>query len=87
LVFHCLEHADPPDAERLRDLLNLGLRKSPEQVQEILALMHRYGSVDYARDLARRLILEARSYLEALPNSRARATFASMADYFLERES
>jgi geranylgeranyl pyrophosphate synthase len=56
-------------------------------VQDILALLHRYGSVDYARDLARRLILEARSYLEALPDTRARATFASMADYFLERES
>ena len=48
-------------------------------------LLERYGSVEYARSTARELILEARSYLGALQESRARDVLESMADFFLER--
>jgi geranylgeranyl diphosphate synthase type I len=87
MVIHCLENASEADAAHLRTLLHLGVDKSADQVQEILALMRRYGSIDYARDLARRLIVEARSHLDAIPDSRAKAVFGSMADFFLEREN
>jgi geranylgeranyl diphosphate synthase, type I len=86
MVIHCLENAPVGDRERLAALLRLGRRKGPDQVQEIVGMMQRCGSIDYARALARNLILEARSYLGALRDSRARAALGSMADFFLERE-
>jgi geranylgeranyl diphosphate synthase, type I len=87
MVIHCLETAAPPERERLAALLRLGPAKSPGQVQEVVGLLYQLGSIDYARNLARGLILEARSYLEALPRSSARDALASMADFFLERDS
>jgi geranylgeranyl diphosphate synthase type I len=86
MVIHCLENASDRDRDRLAALLRLGHHKDPDQVQEIIAMMQRYESIDYARTLARGLILEARSYLGALRESPARAALASMADFFLERE-
>ncbi len=87
MVIHCLQAAEGDDLRRLAGLLRLGPRKSAAQVQEVVDLLHRYESIDYARNLARNLILEARSYLGALPKSKAKEVLASMADFFLEREN
>ena len=86
MVIHCLENASVPDKGRLASLLRVGHGKSPDQVQEIVAMLGRYESIDFARTLARSLIMEARSYLSALHDTPARAALASMADFFLERE-
>lgn len=86
MVIHCLETTRGSDRERLVELLRVGQAKTPAQVEEVVALLHAYGSIDYARQLARNLILDARGYLEALPDSRARDALASMADFFLERD-
>ena len=86
MVIHCLAAAEPADRERLIELLRFGHDKNREQAHEIVELLHRYGSVEYARSLARTLILEARSYLGAVRRSRSREVLASMADFFLERE-
>jgi geranylgeranyl diphosphate synthase, type I len=86
MVIHCLENASERDHARLVELLRLGHDKSPGQVEEIVAFLHRYDSIEFARALARGLILEARSYLAALRDTPARAALASMADFFLERE-
>jgi geranylgeranyl diphosphate synthase type I len=86
MVIHCLENASAPDRVRLASLLRMGHGKSPDQVQEIVAMLRQYESIDFARTLARSLIMEARSYLGALRDTPARAALASMADFFLERE-
>jgi len=86
MVIHCLERAPGADGERLRALLRLGPAKSADQVTEIVDLLQRHGSITYARDLGRTLILEARSYLGALRPSAARDRLSSMADFFLERD-
>ena len=64
MVIHCLETAAPSEKARLAALLRLGPAKSPAQVQEVVGLLYQHGSIEYARTLARGLILEARSYLE-----------------------
>jgi geranylgeranyl diphosphate synthase type I len=87
MVIHCLQNAAPDDRGRLIDLLRRGPRKSGREVGEVVGLMQQYGSIDYARDLARGLILEARTYLDHVRPSPAREVLASMADFFLERES
>jgi geranylgeranyl diphosphate synthase type I len=86
MVIHCLAAAEPADKERLIELLRFGHGKDRDQAIEVVELLHRYGSVAYARSLARNLIIEARSYLGAVRQSQSREVLASMADFFLERE-
>jgi geranylgeranyl diphosphate synthase, type I len=86
MVIHCLAAADPADRRRLVDLLQLRQGKTWDEATEVVELMRRYGSIDYARSLARGLIMEARSHLKNLPPSRAAGILASMAVYFLDRE-
>jgi geranylgeranyl diphosphate synthase type I len=86
MVIHCLNAADAADKERLVAILRQGHGKSQKEAAEVVAMLHRYDSIRYAQALARDLILEARSYLDALRKSRAREVMVSMADFFLERE-
>jgi geranylgeranyl diphosphate synthase type I len=86
MVIHCLAQAEPRDRERLIHLLRLGSSKTLEDAAEVVRLLERYGSLDHARSKATELIIEGRSYLEAVRPSRARDILASMAGYFLERE-
>ncbi len=86
MVIHCLASAEAADRERLVTVLRRGREKSVEEAAEVVDLLERYGSVEYARSTARELILEARSYLGVLQKSRARDVLESMADFFLERE-
>jgi geranylgeranyl diphosphate synthase, type I len=86
MVIHCLSKAEPADHERLVELLRLGHEKTREQAKEIVGLMERHGSIDYARAFARDLVADSGSFLEVLPASRARDILAGMALYFLERE-
>ncbi len=85
MVIHTLNSAPTEERERLVSMLRLGHDKSHGQAVEVVEMLQQYGSVDYARNLARDLILEARTHLESLPTSRAREVLASMADFFLER--
>jgi len=86
MVIHCLSVAGPADRERLVELLRLGPSKSLEQAAEVVELLQRCGSLDYARRAARGLIDNAVRCLEGLRPSTAREVLASMADFFLERE-
>ncbi len=85
MIIHCLAVAGQADRTRLIELLRLGHDKDPSEIAEVVDLMKRYGSIDYARELARNLVVEGRSYLRALRESRARDVLESMAGYFLER--
>ena len=86
MVVHCLAAAEPADRERLVALLRLKHDKTREQAGEIVELLCRYGSLDYARDLARSLIAEGCTYLSMVRDSPARKILESMAGYFLDRE-
>jgi geranylgeranyl diphosphate synthase type I len=85
MVIHCLSAAGPNDRARLIELLQLKHDKSPAEAAEVVGLLERYGSVDYARELARDLIMQGRSHLSAVRESPARDILASMARYFLDR--
>jgi len=86
MVIHCLSEAEPSDRKRLIQLLELGNEKSPEQTDEVLELLKRYGSLEHARATATVLINEGRAYLDAVRPSGARDILAAMAGYFLERQ-
>jgi geranylgeranyl diphosphate synthase type I len=86
MVIHCLAEASPNDRERLIALLRLGGEKSLEHTDEIVGMLSRYRSVEYARGVAVGLIAEGRRYLDVVRPSRARNVLGSMADYMLERQ-
>jgi geranylgeranyl diphosphate synthase type I len=86
MVIHCLANTEPADREALVRILRKGHEKSRDEAAEVVALMERYGSIEYARSFARDLVAQGGSFLEALPPSRARDILAAMAVYFLERE-
>jgi geranylgeranyl diphosphate synthase type I len=86
MVIHCLDHARGADRERLVELLHRGQAKSDGEVSEVVDLLEAHGSLAFARAFARELILQARTYLKAMPPSHAREALSSMADFFLERD-
>lgn len=87
MVIHALQTSSGEEHDRLVELLVKGVAKSREEVDEVVEIMTRAGSIEFARQTARSLIMEASEYLRAIPDSRARGALASMADFFLERES
>jgi geranylgeranyl diphosphate synthase type I len=86
MVIHCLTEASGPDRARLIELLRLRSAKTSEQAAEVVELMRRYGSIEYAQNLAATLIEKARRCLEPVRESPARDMLASMAGYFLDRQ-
>jgi geranylgeranyl diphosphate synthase type I len=55
---------------------------------EAVEIMDEAGSIEFARDYARDLIVAAKEGLtEAVPPSPARELLGSMADFFVERSS
>jgi geranylgeranyl diphosphate synthase, type I len=86
MVIHCLSAAEPDDRARLVELLRLGHDKSLEHTAEVVDMLNKYESLEYARRMAHQLILRARLCLDRIPDTPAREVLASMADFFLERE-
>ena len=82
---HALQHS----ARRERLLEILASRAEDAAVlQEAVDIMVEAGSITFARDYARELVLSAKAELEAaLPKTKARDLLLSMADFFVERDN
>ncbi|MDZ4168584.1 MAG: polyprenyl synthetase family protein [Coriobacteriia bacterium] len=85
VAIHALQNS--PDRDRL--LAILSARETDEGVlEEAVSIMRGAGSVDYANDYARNLVLAAQRDLDAaLSKSRAKGLLLSMADFFIKRAS
>lgn len=82
---HALEHSAKRD--RLLEIL-AARTEDPVLMEEAVAIMREAGSIDFARDYARDLVLSAKTDLEAaLPKTKARDLLLSMADFFVERDN
>ena len=84
IAVHALRHSS--EAGRLEQIL--GMRTAdPALLAEAVGIMDRAGSIDYARDYARDIILAAKSELiAAVPPTKARDLLESMADFFIKRD-
>lgn len=85
VAVHALQHS----ADRDRLLAILSARESDRAVlDEAVSLMQAAGSIAYAQDYARDLVVSAKAELEAaLPRTKARDLLGSMADFFIKRSS
>jgi len=85
VAIHALQHADR--RERLLEILS-SHSDDAAVTAEAVAIMQEAGSIDFARDYAQELIVEAKGCLvDAVPASRARDLLAGMADFFVKRSS
>lgn len=82
-VIHALRAASRADRESLTRLLHLA---SPNgQMDEVRALLARYGAIDYALDVARTYASRAAAALDALPPSAARESLRAFTEFVLVR--
>ena len=85
VAIHALQHS----AQRERLLGILSAREtSAAGLDEAIEIMEEAGSIDFANQFAMRLVVGAKTALEAeLPRTKARDMLASMADFFVKRSS
>jgi geranylgeranyl pyrophosphate synthase len=86
LVIHALNNASPEDKERLIEILNMHTNDQ-ELRDEAIAIIKKYGSIEYAKEKARSMILEAwRGVDKILKSSPAKEKLKAFADYLVERK-
>ena len=85
VAIHALQHA--ADRERLLEILSSRTTVESE-LDEAVAIMEAAGSITFAQEYARALILDAKELLDAaLPPSKGKKLLMSMADFFIKRDS
>jgi len=86
LVIHALKSATPSDAARLKKILSMHTR-NPKLIQEALDIIQKHGSIEYAKNTARRLVQKAWAEAEPLfKNSSAKKTLKALIDFSIERQ-
>ena len=81
-LIHALAQANSPDRDRL---LALAGNLEPDQGPELRQLLEKYGSLDYARGLAREYTLKAQANLEPFPPVPGKKYFWAFTEELLER--
>lgn len=86
MVVRALSKADESDKKRLIEILKDD-NSSQDEVDEAITIFNKYGSIQYAHDLALSNVDEAKQILEILPDSQAKQTLFALADFVLDRKS
>ncbi len=86
IVLHAMESLDPSDGRRLKEILNMHTR-DPKLIREALGLLAKKGSVEYAKDFAKKMVAGAWKEAEpVIPDSPAKEKLRSFVDYLITRE-
>ncbi len=91
MVAHLMMHASPEDKARIAAIYNKPrLEKSEGEITFVLESMYHYGSIEFARNLSRRLTYSAARLFESrfqwLSPSIYRQFLEEMIDYMIERQ-
>ena len=82
MVVHALSNASDKDKEELISILKDG---EDTDVERAIELFEKYGSINYARDIAIKNVDNAKNLLKTLDESEATVSLAMIADYVLQR--
>ncbi|MFH0956249.1 MAG: polyprenyl synthetase family protein, partial [Candidatus Aenigmatarchaeota archaeon] len=86
LVIHTLKKASPADRKRLIEILGMH-SKDQRIIGEAIAIIKKYGSVEYAKGFARDMVRKAWADVEPLlPKNPAKEKLKAFADFMVERE-
>lgn len=81
-LIHALTQANDSDRGRLKEMAQ---DLTPEMAPELRRLLEKYGSLDYARSLARHYTLQAQENLAAFPASPEKNYFWAITEELLDR--
>ncbi len=86
IVIHTLSVARQSERDRLLEIL--GMHSRDEAIRhEAIALMASYGSVEYVKDLSRRMVSESWSSIERIvPDSGAKEKLKAFAEFLIKRQ-
>ena len=82
MVVNALSKASPEDKEELISILNA---REDTDVKRALEIFNKYGSINYAMDIAQNNVETAKKLLETLEESESKQALAMIADYVLQR--
>jgi geranylgeranyl pyrophosphate synthase len=86
IVIHTLKVADVNDRERLIEILKMHT-SDQELRDEAIAIMQKYGSIEYVKQFARKMVEESwREVKRLLPASDAKEKLNSFAKFLIERK-
>jgi len=87
IVIHTLKKANRKDRRRLLAILDKHTDNLKER-KEAIGIIKKYGSIDYARKVARKIIEESWQAAEKLlPESRAKTRLEEFINYLIERKA
>jgi geranylgeranyl diphosphate synthase, type I len=86
MVVHTLSAANPQDKKELISILE-NRSEDQEMVKRAISIFDKYGSINYARDIAQDNIKSAKEILDALDDSPARDALYQLADFMLQRKN
>ncbi|MCW6160347.1 MAG: polyprenyl synthetase family protein [Candidatus Micrarchaeales archaeon] len=88
LVIYTLQHGSKEDGDRLIEIFNMkNEEKTPELIQEAIAIINKYGAIGYAQDVAESLVTGAWSKVDkVLPDSTAKQWLHAMGEFLINRE-
>ncbi len=86
LIVHAFGHADKKEKERMRDLVGKKDVTIKEK-KEVIELMEKYGSIEFAKDYARNMVKKAIEDLRKnIPATEGRKKLESIAEFLIERK-
>ncbi len=86
MVIHALKHATETDRNRLIEILN-SHTSDVDKIQEAINILHRYGSVEYAKSKAREIVKQSWSEADPLlPDCNAKRILKSFVNFLIERK-
>ena len=86
MVIHCLNHASKEDRELLLQILNKKRdTKTKEDVEGAIKILKKSGSVDYAKNVSKKLAKDAKEYLKIIPKEK-RKFLDKFTDFLIERK-
>ncbi|MDP3033635.1 MAG: short chain isoprenyl diphosphate synthase IdsA [Methanobacteriaceae archaeon] len=83
MVVKALAEASPEDKETLITILK---ENNPDRVEEAISIFEKYGSIQYAHDLALDNVKKAKELLDILDDSEAKDALLLIADFVLQRQ-
>jgi len=86
MVIHTLKKANDRDRKRLIEILNKHTDDMEER-QKAIEIIQKYGSVEYARETAKKIMIEAWEEVDKLlPTSSAKDELCELVNYLIERK-
>lgn len=87
MVCHALSSLESEDRKKLLEILNTPSEStSDELVLEAVSLLEKSGSIDFVKQMAEELLSEAKSALDAFPDSALKNILLEFTDYCIKRE-